>query len=80
MYGTHIKTLNVYLKTGSALGPPIWTHTGTLSNKWYSASVNIQGGSSYNVVFEGVRGISYRGDIALDDITVKDGSCQGNSA
>lgn len=27
------------------------------------------------IVFEAVRGISYRGDIALDDISLKDGSC-----
>jgi len=26
-------------------------------------------------VFEGVRGVSYRGDIALDDVSLKDGSC-----
>ena len=27
------------------------------------------------IVFEAVRGVSYRGDIALDDIALKDGSC-----
>ena len=42
MYGTHVNTLNVYTKTGSSLGAPIWHHTGTLSNKWYSADVQVQ--------------------------------------
>lgn len=42
MYGTHVNTLNVYLTSGSALGTPVWTHTGTLSNKWYNANVNIK--------------------------------------
>lgn len=42
MYGTHVNTLNVYLKSGSSLGTPVWTHTGTLSNKWYNANVNIK--------------------------------------
>lgn len=27
------------------------------------------------IVFEAVRGVSYRGDIALDDIAIRDGSC-----
>lgn len=42
MYGTHVNTLNVYVKIGASLGTPVWTHTGTLSNKWYSADVNVQ--------------------------------------
>ena len=42
MYGTHVNTLNVYLKSGSSLGSPVWSHTGTLSNKWYNANVDIQ--------------------------------------
>ena len=79
MYGTHVNTLNVYMKSGSQLGSPIWTHTGTLSNRWYSANVDVQGSSSYNIVFEGVRGTSYRGDIGLDDISLTDGSCSGKS-
>ena len=77
MYGTHVNTLNVYLKTGSTLGNPVWTHTGTLSNKWYSANVDIQQTHGYSIVFEGVRGTSYKGDIGLDDISVTDGSCSG---
>ena len=77
MPGTHVRTLNVYLKSGSNYGNPVWTHTGTRSNKWYTASVDIQMNSTYSIVFEGVRGVSYRGDIAVDDITVRDGSCSG---
>ena len=30
---------------------------------------------SIQVVFEGVRGRSYQGDIAVDDIVIKSGSC-----
>lgn len=37
----------------------------------------LQGNSTYNIVFEGVRGTSYRGDIGLDDITLTDGTCGG---
>ena len=31
--------------------------------------------SSKQVVFEGVRGTSYQGDIAIDDIVMKNGVC-----
>ena len=30
MYGTHINTLNVYVKTGSNLTTPTWSRTGTI--------------------------------------------------
>jgi hypothetical protein len=32
--------------------------------------VDIQGSSPYQILFEGVRGTSYKGDIAVDDISV----------
>lgn len=78
MYGTSVRTLNVYMKVGGSLSPPVWSRTGTRSNQWYSASVDVQSSTSYQIVFEGVRGTSYRGDIALDDISVSMGSCSGN--
>lgn len=77
MYGSNVKALNVYLKTGSTLGKPVWTHNGTRSNKWYQARVDIQGNTTYQIMFEGVRGVSYKGDIALDDISVPEGPCAG---
>jgi hypothetical protein len=77
MYGSNVNALNVYLKKDTSLGKPVWTHTGTRSNKWYQSQVDIQGSSPYQILFEGVRGTSYKGDIAVDDISVVDGSCQG---
>jgi hypothetical protein len=32
---------------------------------------------NYTIVFEGIRGISYRSDIALDDIFFVSGPCEG---
>lgn len=41
----------------------------------------VTGTSSFCVqlVFEGIRGSSFRGDIAIDDIQLKDGSCAASS-
>jgi len=35
--------------------------------------VDIQGSSPYQILFEGVRGTSYKGDIAVDDVSFSDG-------
>ncbi|CAC5378863.1 MAM and LDL-receptor class A domain-containing protein 1,MAM and LDL-receptor class A domain-containing protein 2 [Mytilus coruscus] len=77
MYGLNIKTLNVYLKSSATPGKLFWTHKGSLSNKWYQAQVDIQGNSTYKIMFEAVVGHGVRGDIAVDDITVREGSCAG---
>ena len=77
MYGTHINALNVNLTYVGGGSSGVWSRSGTRSNQWYQAQVDIMGNSTYKIVFEGVRGTSFRGDIAIDDITVRDGSCQG---
>lgn len=75
MFGTHVNTLNLYLKTHGNLGTPVWVKSGTQGNTWLPASVNLAVSSSAQVVFEAVRGTDYRGDIGLDDIRVTDGKC-----
>lgn len=75
MYGYTIGTLNVYRKRRS-LGSPIWTESGDHGNQWLVAQVTIRSVvTSYQVVFEGVRGRSYTGDIAIDDVKLMDGRC-----
>ena len=53
----------------------IWTRRGTQGNKWRYAQVNLISNQPFYVIFEGVRGSSYMGDIALDDLDVADGPC-----
>ena len=36
--------------------------------------------SGLQIILEGVNGKSYRGDIAIDDISVTDGACQISSS
>eukprot|EP00058_Branchiostoma_floridae_P015646 XP_002601134.1 hypothetical protein BRAFLDRAFT_214662 [Branchiostoma floridae] len=50
MYGSTIKTLNVYVRTGSSLpAVPIFTRTGEWGNQWLRAEVEISITGSYHV-------------------------------
>lgn len=43
MYGQHVDTLNVFMKTGNQLpASPIWTKSGTQGNKWRFAQVEMK--------------------------------------
>jgi len=53
-------------------------HLGTLANQWYEASVNVKESSQFKLEFTGVRGVSYMGDIALDDISMSSGLCSAS--
>lgn len=75
MYGPDVNTLNVYTMSSGKLGSPVWTKHGTVGNKWMEIDINITPNSTYQIVFEGVRGTSYQGDIAIDDISLTNGLC-----
>ncbi|KAH9494982.1 hypothetical protein Btru_018318 [Bulinus truncatus] len=76
MHGADINRLNVYLSNSTGLGSPIWTKQGEQGLTWLNALVELGGDDGYHkVVFEGVAGLGYRGDIAVDDIVVYDGTC-----
>ncbi|CAH3103831.1 unnamed protein product, partial [Pocillopora meandrina] len=70
MYGVHVKALNLY--NG---GNKIWNMKGDQGDSWKRAEVTISG--DYDLKIEGVSGDSYQADIAIDDISVQDGSCGG---
>ena len=67
---------SIYQQHGSLLGSPVWLRKGTQGNKWIQGLTTVPAQtSSFNLVFEGLVGPSYRGDIALDDINVVNGPC-----
>jgi len=70
MYGGQIGELVV-----DVAGKTVWSKKGSQGNKWYTASVKIDGsGVSQPVVtFTGVRGSSWQGDIAIDDVKFSSG-------
>ena len=75
MYGLDVNTLNVYVKQGGNLGTALWTRSGDQGNLWRHATVSVASQNLFQIVFEGTVGKSYKGDIALDDISVQNGRC-----
>ena len=56
-----------------------WTRTGTQGDQWKIGQYNIKedDGIKLTIIFVGIRGRGYRGDIALDDISfVKGHRCE----
>ena len=74
MHGAHVNALNVYRK-GYSSYYKIWSRQGTQGNRWRFAQVNVYSASITRVRIEGVRGSSYQGDIAIDDVVVLDSYC-----
>ena len=50
----------------------VWNKTGEQGSDWIKGTVNIGGHANFRIVFEGVRGDGYQGDIAIDDISFTD--------
>ncbi|CAB4024980.1 MAM and LDL-receptor class A domain-containing 1-like [Paramuricea clavata] len=73
MYGGGIGALNIYANNQS-----IFSRSGNQGNRWISEETSILQGGRYMVTFEGVRGRSYEGDIAIDEISFTPGSCSAN--
>ncbi|XP_063419857.1 MAM domain-containing glycosylphosphatidylinositol anchor protein 1-like [Mytilus trossulus] len=79
MYGKHIGYLAVYSqKRNSGWWSKRWARSGNQGNQWIKASVDITGNIKSGIVIDieaskGSRG--NRGDIAIDDITLRTGSC-----
>lgn len=76
MYGRTVSSLNVYLVVGKT-ETLIWNLNGTQGNVWKRGERTIVSQTPYRIIIEGVRGKSYTGDIAIDDIAFAKGYCVG---
>ena len=74
MHGNTPGALFVYQQSGLELEPPIWTNTQQTGHVWSKETININGTSSYKIVFEGVQGGS-DSSISIDDTAITDGTC-----
>ncbi|XP_033122124.1 MAM and LDL-receptor class A domain-containing protein 1-like [Anneissia japonica] len=79
MYGATVNTLSVYIvNTADTLGTPVWSIRNEQGNVWRRGQIFVETSSAYQIVFEGIAGSSYTGDIALDDVKITDGACVRN--
>ncbi len=82
-YGKDVGSLNVYSirdtdflqnKTQSSLNP-LWSVSGNLGDRWYLGSVSTGFSSDYRVMFDGVVGDGFLGDVAIDDVFMSARAC-----
>ncbi|XP_078575824.1 MAM domain-containing glycosylphosphatidylinositol anchor protein 1-like [Branchiostoma floridae x Branchiostoma japonicum] len=78
MYGSSTGTLRVSVKAGNTT-TEIWSRSGNQGNQWFSVAVSIPVTGSYQVIFEGVRGGNALGDIAIDDVSILQEACPGDT-
>ncbi|XP_048582934.1 MAM and LDL-receptor class A domain-containing protein 2-like isoform X2 [Nematostella vectensis] len=74
MYGSSVGALTVYIKTAEQ-EQAVWSREGDQGQNWIQAKGIIASKVAFKIVFEGTRGSSYTGDIALDDVKVSFTTC-----
>ncbi|XP_033751996.1 MAM and LDL-receptor class A domain-containing protein 1-like [Pecten maximus] len=76
MYGQTIDTLTVLVRVQGVADTAIWSLTSAQGQQWKLGNAPISMSSkSYQIVFQGRRGTSVTGDIAIDDISFTESSC-----
>ncbi|XP_053198796.1 LOW QUALITY PROTEIN: MAM and LDL-receptor class A domain-containing protein 1 [Scomber japonicus] len=71
MSGFTVGSLQVLLKYGNVTHE-VWSQTGNQGNKWRRGEVFIGLSNNFQVVFRAKRGISYMGDVVIDDVSFVD--------
>lgn len=80
MFGNGIGTLRVWVRptdgvTDENPAKMLWEMSGDAGNNWYMAQLPIASASPFQIAFEGVIGNNYLGNIAIDSISIQQGSC-----
>ncbi|XP_069124707.1 MAM and LDL-receptor class A domain-containing protein 1-like isoform X2 [Argopecten irradians] len=76
MYGRDMGSLRMIISDQNGNETVKWNLHGEQSNQWQSYSVFIESPFLTNrIVFEGEVGPSYRSDIAIDDISIREDNC-----
>ncbi|CAH1775338.1 unnamed protein product [Owenia fusiformis] len=79
MFGDHMGSLSLNsVRKSDNLTQELWKMEGDQGKGWHLASVTLPAGG-YDVEFMGMRGHSYRSDIALDDITAHIDACSSDN-
>ncbi|XP_060565391.1 uncharacterized protein LOC132724541, partial [Ruditapes philippinarum] len=76
MYGGDIGAINVYIEMNDGNKTVIFSKDKDIGvPDWWKSVSNINAFDSYQIVFEGINGDGNRGNIAIDDISIRSGSC-----
>ncbi|XP_078664596.1 uncharacterized protein LOC144907424 [Branchiostoma floridae x Branchiostoma belcheri] len=76
MYGSGTGTLRVLTKQQGTVPRQVWQESGDQGDSWLSKALTIHTTDPLQIVFEGTRGSSEYGDIALDDVVLTAGACR----
>ncbi|XP_071756180.1 MAM domain-containing glycosylphosphatidylinositol anchor protein 1 [Centroberyx gerrardi] len=82
MKGKHIGMLNVLLRVTSiaSVDTVVWSKAGHQGVDWKKAFFDISPSGPFQIVFEGIRGSGFEGDIAIDDVSITKGKCKQESS
>ncbi|KAM4808735.1 nephronectin isoform 2-T2 [Rhinophrynus dorsalis] len=70
----HSGRLQVFVKrNGSSHGSPVWGRN--RGHGWRETHISVQGTSIKSIIFKGERGKARRGQVGLDDVSLKKGQC-----
>jgi len=73
---THMGEFNVYTVDKQSSRNMLMTQNGSMiENDWIEKRLSFKPQGKYQVVFEGIRGGGFQGDIAIDDISFTKGAC-----
>ncbi|EPY89975.1 hypothetical protein CB1_000063003 [Camelus ferus] len=76
MYGAGTGLLNVYLKKeGDSEETLLWRRGGEQCISWLRALIEYSCERQHQIIFEAIRGMSVRSDIAIDDVKFQAGPC-----
>ncbi|KAM7013820.1 IgGFc-binding protein-like [Passerculus sandwichensis] len=79
MYGTaQTMVLRVYVQKGEEL-VEVWKEVGNHGDMWYLGEVTVNTTGNFQILLDGEWGEDVRSNIALDDLSVVQGACGGNT-
>ncbi|KAL7643743.1 UNVERIFIED_CONTAM: hypothetical protein RMT77_005749 [Armadillidium vulgare] len=75
MFGNGIGALRVIIDPNTGDEETIWELRGEQGNNWYQGQVTITAISDFRIVFEAEVGDNNFGDIAIDEISIRENAC-----
>ena len=76
MFGNHIGTLKVHKQIKGGNKQRLFMVSGNQGERWSQAQVQIISDSRpFRLLFGAHRGFGYQGDMAIDDVVLRNGSC-----